>query len=106
MVMDVAMATTKAATATVVKVVQASLTTAAITANVATMPSTISVVVDVNDSSAFSASALADCRAVLSLFNAMVFISSDVWRYRAIKNGCPYPVAKRQKIPPESNFYG
>lgn len=65
MVMEVAMATTNANVATVVNVVQASLTTAAMMAKVATTPSTRIVVVDVSDSSAFSASALADCSAVL-----------------------------------------
>lgn len=60
------MATTNANVATVVNVVQAPLTTAAMMAKVATTPSTRIVVVDVSDSSAFSASALADCFAVLS----------------------------------------
>ena len=65
MVMEVAMATTNANVATVVNMVQASLTTADMMAKVATTPSTRIVVVDVSDSSAFSASANADCFAVL-----------------------------------------
>ena len=105
-VIDSAMITANVITATVWNVLQLWFTTAAITANKATMPLMSVNDGDVRNSSAFSASAFADCIAVLSLFNEMVFISSYVWHYRAIKNGCPYPVAKRKKIPPESKFLG